>query len=319
MIFKTPAAWGQDKITEFFSKSLEDDRIPHALILSGQRGSGKFEIALEYVLSALNTENKGHPDIKIIDLFPPKTKYIEVIREELISNVILEPFSAKRKFYIVKGAGLMPPQAQNALLKTFEEPPEYASIILLTEDAKKLLPTIRSRAVTLFMQPLETEKVAEYLENQNIDSGTAKASAELSFGWINKAMEIVSDESYMDMAYSAGRIISEVAYSGNYTKYTEEIQEFVNDFENFLELMEIFIRDVLIYTIKGNTEGLFGGWKKEIIKTAEVATLDRLGRVSARIVSTRRAMEANGDNDVLMRLLLCELGGRIETTGRSAV
>ena len=81
----------------------------------------------------------------------PNTISIDDIREQINNDIVIKPYSSKYKIYIVPDADMMSVQAQNALLKTIEEPPAYAVILLLTENAEILLPTIRSRCVTLII------------------------------------------------------------------------------------------------------------------------------------------------------------------------
>ena len=87
---------------------------------------------------------KNHPDIIMITHEKPNVITIDEIREQLINDVAIKPYCSHYKIYIVADSELMNPQAQNALLKTIEEPPEYAVIMLLTSNIDALLPTIRS-------------------------------------------------------------------------------------------------------------------------------------------------------------------------------
>ena len=88
---------------------------------------------------------------------------IDEIREQIINDVDIKPYCSPYKIYIVANAELMNPQAQNALLKTIEEPPEYAVIMLLTSNIDALLPTIRSRCVRLDLKVVDDGLVKKYL------------------------------------------------------------------------------------------------------------------------------------------------------------
>ncbi len=81
-------------------------------------------------------------------------------------DIMIRPYSSKYKIYIVPDADMMSVQAQNALLKTIEEPPEYAVIMLLTENAETLLPTIRSRCVMLKLRNIKDQLIKKYLMEQ---------------------------------------------------------------------------------------------------------------------------------------------------------
>ena len=91
----------------------------------------------------------------------------------------------------------MTEQAQNALLKTMEEPPEYAIILLLTENTQNLLPTITSRCITLNTQPLQKEVITQYLiKNLQMEPEQAKIAAGFCQGNVGKAIHFASSEDF---------------------------------------------------------------------------------------------------------------------------
>ena len=91
---------------------------------------------------------------------------VDDIRTQVNNDIVIKPYSSKYKIYIIPEADLMSAQAQNALLKTIEEPPEYAVIMLLTENAEALLPTIRSRCVMMKLRNIKDQLVKKYLMEQ---------------------------------------------------------------------------------------------------------------------------------------------------------
>ena len=107
--------------------------------------------------------SKNHPDIITITHEKPNSIGIEDIRIQLIDDVSIKPYTGPYKIYILNEAEKLTLQAQNALLKTIEEPPAYAVILLLTSNADSLLPTISSRCVTLNLRPVKESDVKEYL------------------------------------------------------------------------------------------------------------------------------------------------------------
>ena len=89
----------------------------------------------------------------------PASISVDEIREQVNNDIVIKPYSSRYKVYIIADADMMTVQAQNALLKTIEEPPEYAVILLLTENAEVLLPTIRSRCVMLKLRNIKDQLV----------------------------------------------------------------------------------------------------------------------------------------------------------------
>jgi len=131
----------QIKILEKIAKS---GKIPHAFLFEGPEGTGKKETAISFAKLLLKSEIKNHPDFLLIQ--PKKdTISIDQIREELIRFLSLTPFLGDKKVAIIEKAELMNKEAQNALLKTLEEPKGNSVLILISSKPELLLPTILSR------------------------------------------------------------------------------------------------------------------------------------------------------------------------------
>ena len=111
----------------------------------------------------------------------PNSISVDEIRRDLIETIGLKPIGCEKKVYVIPDAQLMTVQAQNTLLKTLEEPPEYAQIILITNNAESLLETIRSRCITVYVNAEEQRGYEEYFgyfdELGNLDSVRANEIA----------------------------------------------------------------------------------------------------------------------------------------------
>ena len=176
---------GHEQIIEHLQNAITMDKVSHAYILNGPDKSGKMMIAeafaqtlqceavnkkLEELAGETESERienkftaepcmechsckqaagKNQPDIIYVSHEKPNTISVDDIRTQLNNDIVIKPYSSKHKIYIVDEAEKMNQQAQNALLKTIEEPPAYAVILLLTTNAESFLPTILSRCVTL--------------------------------------------------------------------------------------------------------------------------------------------------------------------------
>lgn len=158
-------------IKEHFIHAIQRNKISHAYILNGEPGAGKLEMAKWFAKtvqceqksmepcgrcqSCLQADGNNHPDILYVE--PEKTTSIGVddIRDQINNAMAIKPYSSTYKVFIVDGSQKMTIQAQNALLKTLEEPPAYGIILLLTTNADIFLPTIRSRCVILNFEPVE--------------------------------------------------------------------------------------------------------------------------------------------------------------------
>ena len=175
---------GHKNIIKYIQNAVTADAVSHAYILNGERGSGKKLLANLFAMS-LQCENRdedgdacgkcrscrqavsgNQPDIIRVMHEKPNTISVDDIRVQINDDIVIRPYSSKYKVYIVADADMMSVQAQNALLKTIEEPPEYAVIMLLTENAETLLPTIRSRCVMMKLRNIKDQLVKKYLMEQ---------------------------------------------------------------------------------------------------------------------------------------------------------
>ena len=145
---------GHEQIIDHLSTALKNNKISHAYIINGDNGTGKHILAEAFAKalqcetgdgdscgmchSCLQAESKNHPDI--IEVTHEKSGSIGVddVRSQINNDIIIKPYSSKYKIYIVDEAEKLTPQAQNALLKTIEEPPEYGVILLLTNSMSAL-------------------------------------------------------------------------------------------------------------------------------------------------------------------------------------
>ena len=148
---------GHKNIIKYIESAVSADAVSHAYILNGERGSGKKMLANLFSMSlqCQNRDENGdacgkcqscrqavsgnQPDIIRVTHEKPGTISVDDIREQVNNDIVIRPYSSRYKIYIIPEADLMTVQAQNALLKTIEEPPEYAVIMLLTENAETLL------------------------------------------------------------------------------------------------------------------------------------------------------------------------------------
>ena len=205
--------YGQEQIKEHLQNVLSTGKVSHAYILNGEKSSGKEFIAKVFAM-ALQCEEDGkepcqkchscrqalsgnHPDIIRVIHEKPNTISVDDIRTQVNGDVAIKPYSGKYKVYILSEAEKMTAQAQNALLKTLEEPPEYAVIMLLTSNVNALLPTIVSRCVTLDMKPVPDEVVRRFLCGQmQVPDYKAEVCVAFARGNIGKAKALASSEDF---------------------------------------------------------------------------------------------------------------------------
>ena len=162
---------GNDDIKELFNKSLETKNLVHSYMFIGPEGIGKSLFAKELAKmilcqvdekacgscsSCIKFDSGNHPDFVFVDSEDGKNIKIGQIR--LMQESIAEkPIVSSNKVYVINNSDLMTAEAQNCLLKTLEEPPEYATIILICSNSSKLLNTIKSRCTKIAFKKLSED------------------------------------------------------------------------------------------------------------------------------------------------------------------
>lgn len=201
---------GQNRVVDALQRSITANRVAHAYLFEGIAGCGRRTTALA-LFSALFCQQPehgdacgscssckklaagNHPDLHLLQPLPDKRDIsIEQVRE-LQQMLSLRPFEAKRKACLIEPAERMSLGAANSLLKTLEEPPGHAVLILLATQADQLLPTIRSRCQHLRFAPLAVSDVATLLERQGVEPSVAATVAPLSEGSLEQARELDSE------------------------------------------------------------------------------------------------------------------------------
>ena len=149
---------------ELFINFLENDNISHAYLFSGKKGIGKAKFAKEFAKRLLKVDNlESSPDFKYITKREDKKDIlVEQIRKDVIDDIYISPVSGKRKVYIIDDAHLLNIASQNSLLKTLEEPPKYAVIILISSNTNAFLPTILSRVNEIVFDGVSAEELKNY-------------------------------------------------------------------------------------------------------------------------------------------------------------
>ena len=198
---------GNEKNKQILQKSIQNNTISHSYMFVGIQGIGKKIIAKEFAknILCLNQENKNsntictcksciefetnnNPDFSIIEPDGNSIK-IEQIRE-LQKRIQEKPIISNSKVYIIDNADMMTQEAQNCLLKTLEEPPEYATIILIGSNENLFLPTIKSRCMILHFEPISNENIKKYLQTELAISNIDDEMLDIFQGSIGKAIEL---------------------------------------------------------------------------------------------------------------------------------
>ena len=194
---------GNEKNKSILEKSIEIKKTSHSYLFWGIEGIGKKLIALEFAkkMLCLEPENKecrcksciefesgSNPDFIMIEPEDGKIK-IDQIRN-LQRKVAEKPINSNKKVYIINDSDKMTTEAQNCLLKTLEEPPEYLTIILICSNEYSMLSTINSRCTRMHFDNLETNQIKKFLEEKYPETKFSEKIIKLSQGSIGKTLKL---------------------------------------------------------------------------------------------------------------------------------
>lgn len=199
---------GNTKNRSDLEKIVQSKNVLHSYLFIGREGIGKKEIAKEFVKKILCINSKedecscksctcfetnNHPDLQIINEESEIIKIASI--REFIKSVYEKPILSEKKIFIINDADKMTKEAQNSLLKTLEEPPEYIVIILIASNADMLLTTIKSRCTKIAFEKLTTKEIKEILTEKNIPiENIPEKMYNLFDGSIEKAIKILENK-----------------------------------------------------------------------------------------------------------------------------
>ena len=199
---------GNDKIKNDLQTVLKNNNIFHSYMFIGTEGIGKKEFAKEFAngilctgeikpcgkcKSCLEFQSNNHPDFYYIGLGEENSIKIEVIRQ-LQKKIGELPIVSNRKVYIIDDFEYVTKEAQNCLLKTIEEPPEFVTIILITANESRILNTIKSRCLKISFNNIEDDLLKKFLEENYYIKNISKNKLKSYNGSIGKALQMQEKE-----------------------------------------------------------------------------------------------------------------------------
>lgn len=320
---------GQKGVATHFKNAIKLNRISHAYILNGERGMGKKTVARAFSMT-LMCENHGespcmkchackqimtdnNPDVRWVTHDKPNVISVDEVRRQINTDVQIKPYSSNYKIYIVDDADKMNQAAQNALLKTIEEPPSYVVILLLTVNKDMLLSTILSRCVSMELRPLGKQQVERYLvEKAGIVDYKAREVSDFAGGNIGKAIRLASSDDFMELKESVVRVAKNIGKmtTGDINGAIKEISSYKENIEEYLDLLFTWYRDVLIYKscsekcVNINEKIIFADYIKQIKQQSEDCSYEAIERIFMELDGINGKLRVNVNFEMVMELLL---------------
>ena len=323
---------GQDIIVSHLQNALRTGGVSHAYILNGAKGSGRHMIARSFsaallcenprqegdllepcgeCLSCIQAAAGSNPDIITVEREKENSIGVGDIRK-MRADVKIKPYSAAHKVYILPDAEKMTPAAQNALLKTLEEPPSYAVIFLLADGTSAFLPTIMSRCVTLPLRPVSEKAVEDCLrERFGAQEDRARLCARFSGGSIGRAALLLENEHFAALREKTILLLQKIdktdaAQLASFAKEAVEEEET----QDLIDLILTWNRDLLVCRATHRTESLmFTDEVQYIIEAAHTVSWQGLQAASEAVFRARRRLFSNVNAELTLQMMLLEIRG----------
>ena len=315
---------GHEQIIEHLQNAIEADKVSHAYILNGPDKAGKMMIAKAFA-QTLQCEKGGiepcmechsckqamsgnQPDIIYVRHEKSNTISVDDIRTQINNDIVVKPYSSKRKIYIVDEAEKMNQQAQNALLKTIEEPPAYAVLLLLTTNADTFLPTILSRCVRLNLKAVRDEEIKDFLmKKHQLPDYQADVCVAFAQGNVGKAIQLASSDSFNELKTAALQLLKRLDDIELYemTEAVKQISEYKLEINDYFDLMMIWYRDILYFKATNDVNRLvFKDEVYDIKKQAAKSSYQGIETIIEALEKAKLRLNANVNFDLVIELLL---------------
>lgn len=315
---------GHDRVKEHLQKAIEYHKVSHAYILAGEQGMGRKTIARAFAMTLLCERSDrepcmechackqmlsgSHPDVIWVTHEKPASIGVDDIRTQIKDTIAIKPYSSSYKLYLVDEAEKMTVQAQNALLKTIEEPPSYAVVMLITTNQEAFLPTILSRCIQLKLRPLKNHVISEYLTGTlGVLEEKANIYAAFARGNLGKAVQIASSEQFSLLFQQVLTLLKNVKEMDivMLLDFIRSLQENNLDLYECLDFMQLWYRDILMFKVTRDINMLI--FKEEysvVSKLCQKSSYEGLETILNAIEKAKSRLDANVNSDLALELML---------------
>ena len=272
--------------------------VSHAYVLNGENGSGKNMLAKAFAKALVCEAGYGdscnmcrachqfdsgnHPDVKWITHEKANSIGVDEVREQINNDIVIKPYSSKYKVYIIDEAEKMTVQAQNALLKTIEEPPEYAVILFLTN-------------------------TLDLMQKYQLPDYQARVCAAYAQGNVGKAIMMATSEHFREMQDFLLRLLKRVDDMEVYeiVAAIHDMTTYKMDIRDLIDLMMVWYRDVLILKATEDINQLvYQDEHKYLQKKATTSSYEGLNNIMEALEKAKVRLNANVNFDITMEMLL---------------
>ncbi|WMJ79985.1 DNA polymerase III subunit delta' [Clostridium sp. MB40-C1] len=304
---------GHDFIKKQIQGSIQQKNFSHAHLIIGEDGIGKSLIAKETALRLLDKhENRDYVDIIEWKVMKNKQSIgVDEVRD-IIREVNKKPYEGDKKIIIVYESHKMTIEAQNAFLKTIEEPPKGVTIILLSESLGLILETIRSRCQIHKLKRLSSEEIREYLlrEYPDLELDKVRAVTAFSDGIPGRCQLFLEDNSFIEIRDISLDILLQInkkeksivkKYEKFFYRYSEKWEEIISSFNSY-------IRDIIIYKDISKKELIINSDKIENIQQlSNMYSFNELYGMFELIDETKQKLDRRVNSALAFQVMLLKM------------
>ncbi|WP_226038390.1 DNA polymerase III subunit delta' [Aquibacillus saliphilus] len=316
----------QPLVSKMLTNSLTKERISHAYLFQGARGTGKHALSILLAKSIFCNNKIGidpcnsckechridtgnHPDVHQIAPDGQSIKKEQILH--LQKEFTYTGLESNRKLYIITDSDKMTANASNRLLKFLEEPSKETTAMLLTENSQSILQTIRSRCQIMALQPLNPENIKNKLVAEGLSNSNAKLMAALTNN-ISEAIEISNDEWFANARKIVVQLVEVLQAK------PDESLLFINNhwmphfkergqLQRGLDLLIIWFKDI-IYSYVGNGESIvFVSEQEKIAQSSMIWSRKHATKVLTNIMEAKRKLDQNVNPALVMEQLTLQI------------
>ena len=315
---------GHEKAIETLKRTIKKKTLSHSYLFEGDEGLGKKKISYVFAktllckeqgsepcnhcTSCMKFDGGNHPDFVVIEPEKGLIKKGEI--ENLINSVATAPFESLRKVFIIDQSHKMNPEAQNALLKTLEEPPEYINIVLISSSINNIMPTILSRCQRIKFYPIQSKIIADYLvENFSKNEEEASFLAGFSKGSMGKAIELAQSDDFFVKRDECINLIDSLL-RGDKTKALSSVGFFNDNKDNIEELLDIFLfwfRDLVFFKEIGQSTLIVNKDRMDYLSKQSFVQIDKINDIIEKVQVTKDYINRNVNFQLSIETMLLNI------------
>lgn len=299
---------GHKNIRDGIDRREQNNSFSHANLITGCDGIGKSVLA-KYIANKIIKPRDGAESVDIVRYYPKASSFgVDDVRN-IIEEVNKKPYEGNKKVLILYKCDKMTVQAQNALLKTIEEPPEGVYLILLSDSLENILDTIQSRCQVYKLTPLSKDEVLEYIDLKYPEISEQDKQAVIAYctGIPGKIDRFLGDEGLKNLRGICIDLFEDIINRSNdiVIKYQEVLKNLKDEKIEFLDILILFIRDIMVFKELNKIDLIINVDKADKIKQiSRGITYKKLDSMLEYIEEARTNFNSNTNYSMTISVLL---------------